>query len=389
MIFLVLILFILTLYFAQNKNRAKSLISNARRNWSYILGVIGVGQFLMGFAYEPTHFFIGIFVGIWAWFNYEARKGQKLTLKTTIKTIVLVLSSMIYLASINNPNSLYSVTLEAIFLIIVLVLRFDFSRMSDHKRVASPTIVATNSETDPISKGIIDESIKSSELKPQPKLSNKTKRLIYWIGGIILLILILPFIIFAIDNAVNREITYYHSVQGIGKVEEVDSCVTGADEPTYDIMNDYDMMCDNSDSIAERQYHYVNPYLMTYSSGNLKKDLENIIIAQNKECPLLLMDGVYIAVIKEEPHFVTMYTVIDESLIDLSQLRDLKTISIMKNSMTDYMIASNKADESYRITLALYTANGKGLKYHFYGNHSNQSFEIIFSKEELDKLIQI
>ena len=389
MIFLVLIVFLLTLYFAQNKNRVASTISIARRNWIFILGVIGIIQFLMGFTYEFKHFFIGAFVGAWACFIYVARKSQKITLKTTVKTIVLVLSSMIYLAAIDNPYNWVPIAFEAICLIIVLVLRFDFSEMSTQNRVTSSDIIASSNETSPISKSISDELTQSPELKPQSKLSILTKKLIYWIGGIILIILILLLIILAIDKAIDGYMHYYHSVEGIGKIEEVDARVTYAKASNYGTMYDDDMMCDNPDFGTVSQYHDVNPYLMTYSSGNLKKDLENIIIAQNKECPLRLMDGVFIAVIKEEPHFVTHYTVIDESIFDLSQLSDIKIISQIKNSMADYMITSNSADEHYRLTLALYTANGKGLKYHFYGNQSNQSFDVFFSKEELDKLIQI
>ncbi len=231
MILLVLILFLLTLYCAQNSQREASVISNARRNWSYILGLVGIVQFLMGFKYEPKHFFIGAFVGAWAMFNYAARKGQKVTLNTVIKTIVLVLSSMTYLVTINNLNNWVPVALEAIFLLIIFVLRFDFTRVS------FSTAVVTTNDTPPISREFIDESAKSAELRPQFELSKKKKRLIYWISGIILFIIILPFIILAIDKAVDGYMHYYHSVQNIGKVEEVDSTVvTDEDVPISNII---------------------------------------------------------------------------------------------------------------------------------------------------------
>ena len=201
MIFFVLSLFSLSLYCAQNSQREESAISNARRNWSYILGVVGIAQFLMGFTYEPIHFFIGAFVGAWAWFVYVARKGRVITWKTTIKTIVLVLSSIIYLATINNPNSWGSVALEAIFWLMVVVLRFDFNR------VPSPTTVETTGKTPSKSGKSINNTDKLAEPKPQFKLGNKKRRLIYWIGGIILFIIILPFIILAIDKAVECIIT--------------------------------------------------------------------------------------------------------------------------------------------------------------------------------------
>lgn len=167
MILFVLILFSLTLYFSQNRQRVASPISNARRNWSYILGVIGVVQFLMGFSYEPKHFFIGAFVGAWTCFIYVARKGRVITWKTTIKTIVLVLSSIIYLAAINNPNSWVPMALETIFLLMVVALRFDFSI------VQSPTTVVTTGNTPPKS----GESINDQDKQPNLNLNlNKAKR---------------------------------------------------------------------------------------------------------------------------------------------------------------------------------------------------------------------
>lgn len=230
MILFVLILFSLTLYFAQNRQRIISPISNVRRNWSYILGIIGVAQILMGFAHDPKHFFIGAFVGAWAWFLYVARKGRVITGKTALKTIVLVFSSIIYLAAVNNSNSWVPVALEAIFLLIVVTLRLNFSK------VPYSTTVVTTSDTATISKEVINESDKSAKLQPQLRISKKTKRLIYWIGGIILFIIILPFIIFAIDKAVDGYMHYYHSVQNIGKEEEADSCVRETDVPTSDII---------------------------------------------------------------------------------------------------------------------------------------------------------
>lgn len=256
MIFFVLIFFVLTMYFAQNKHRAKSLISNVRRNWSYILGVIGTVQFLMGFTYGPKHFFIGAFVGAWAWFVYVARKGQKVTWKTTIKTTLLVLSSIIYLAAVNNPNSWVPVALDAIFLVIVVALGFDFTR------VTNPTNVVITSDTSPVSREIVDEARSLAGLKLHHKISKRTKRLIYWISGIILFIIILPFIILAIDKAVDGYLHYYHSVQNIGKEEECDTLVTIEEDvpiseiiyyrsdgnlEVYPIENDYNSL----DSCAE------------------------------------------------------------------------------------------------------------------------------------------
>jgi membrane protein len=197
-------------------------ISNARRNWSYILGVIGVVQLLMGFMFTPKHLFIGAFFIAWAWFTCRARKGQKKTWKTIIKTIILILSSVVFLASVNAPYNWEPIVIQALFLIIILALRGVFSRIQ-----INPKTSCSND---------VDAHIMYVEKRTHPELSKRTKRLIYWIGGIILFITILPFIILAIDKAVDGYMHYYYSVQSIGQNEEVDSCVITDDVPISDII---------------------------------------------------------------------------------------------------------------------------------------------------------
>lgn len=220
MILFSLILFSLILYFAQNKNRVSTPLSSTRRNWCYILGIVGLGQFLIGFN-NPRHYFIGAFIIAWTWFIYEARKGQKITWGTTLKTIVLILSSFVFLAAVNLPNNWIPLVIQAILLTIVITMEGSLKRISCNKLSHSP-------DSDP------NTNIK--EVRTYPKLSKKTKQLIYWIGGIILFILILPFIIFTIDKVIDGYMNYFYSVQNIGKSEETDSCVVTDYVPNSDII---------------------------------------------------------------------------------------------------------------------------------------------------------
>lgn len=221
MILLSLILFSLTLYFAQNKSRVSSPISNIRRNWCYLLGVVGVVQLLMGLRYNPRHYFIGAFIIAWTWFIYEARKGQKITWKTTVKSVVLILSSFVFLAAVDLPNSWIPMVIQAILMTLVIALKGAFRSIA-YKKVSH--FLNNNSDS------MIEEERNHS------KLSKKTKRLIYWIGGIILFILLLPFIIFTIDKVVNGYMDYFYSVQHLSDSEEVDSCVVTDDVPISDII---------------------------------------------------------------------------------------------------------------------------------------------------------
>lgn len=221
MILLSLILFSLTLYFAQNKSRVSSPISNIRRNWCYLLGVVGVVQLLMGLRYNPRHYFIGAFIIAWTWFIYEARKGQKTTWKTTVKSVVLILSSFVFLAAVDLPNSWIPMVIQAILMTLVIALKGAFRSIA-YKKVSH--FLNNNSDS------MIEEERNHS------KLSKKTKRLIYWIGGIILFILLLPFIIFTIDKVVNGYMDYFYSVQHLSDSEEVDSCVVTDDVPISDII---------------------------------------------------------------------------------------------------------------------------------------------------------
>lgn len=125
MTLLVLVIFTLTLYYAQNKHRVVSPISNKRRNWSYFLGIVGVAQLLMGFTHEPKHLFIGAFVGAWAWFSYQSRNDRNITVKKVIKTIILLFSSFTYLYSVNQPKSWEPLVIQSVLLVIVYIFQND------------------------------------------------------------------------------------------------------------------------------------------------------------------------------------------------------------------------------------------------------------------------
>ena len=388
----ILIFFALTLYFAQNKNRVTSPISNARRTWSYILTAVAVAQFLLGFKYSTQHhYFIGAFIGAWAWFTYEARKGQT-TWRNVFKTIILVSSSVVYLVAVDQPDNWALVVVQGFFLIIVLALQGYFIKTSVPMKVSDSHVdVAARKPKTEFTKRV-----------PLLKLSKRTKSIIYWIGGIIIFIILLPFIIFIIDKGVDSYMHYFYSVKNIGK-EEVDSCVMLDDVPISEIVHyksdgavdvypidDYYNMPDSMVR-PDTTISHVDPYLKTYSTGNLKTDLRNMIIEQNKFCPMRIDDGVNIAIVQEENNYVTHYAAIDEAILDLSGMlaeKD-KIITTMKNAMTDYIITSNNANEEYRKTFALYVANRKGIEYHFYGNRTNKSFDVVFSCDELKKLVQL
>ena len=127
MIFLVLILFLITLNLAEKKRKIITPISNARRNWCYVLGMVGISQLIIGATTEIKHCYIGIFCGAWAWFAYNARKEQKKTWKTTIKTIILVLSSINFLGSIDRPHDLAPTLYQSVYLLLIITLRINYS----------------------------------------------------------------------------------------------------------------------------------------------------------------------------------------------------------------------------------------------------------------------
>lgn len=223
MIILVVILFALTLYFSQNQSRVQTKISYSRRNWSYILASVAVLQLLLC-IYGNQHLFIGVFVGIWARFTYTARKSAS-SWKGACKTILLVLSSFVYLASVNGPMLWEPVAIQATILIVMIVLQRNLGRLSTSN---VPDMDETNEH-----KG--NSSQKSNRLFFN--VSKRTKRIIYWIAGVIIFIIVLPFIIFFVDKIIDGYMHYFYSVQQIGKVEEVDSiCVVEDDIPTSDII---------------------------------------------------------------------------------------------------------------------------------------------------------
>lgn len=225
MIVIVVILFALTLYFSQNQSRVQTKISNSRRNWSYILAVVAVSQLLLC-KYGTQHLFIGLFVGIWAWYTYIARKTRPVSWKGICKTVLLILSSFTYLASVNMMTYWEPVAIQAVILIAMIVLQ----RNPGHLTFTSnePNINAINEQND---------NRESKSISLFSDTSKRTKRIIYWIAGVIIFIIVLPFIIFFVDKIVDGYMHYFYSVQQIGKVEVVDSVCINDDIPTTDIIH--------------------------------------------------------------------------------------------------------------------------------------------------------
>lgn len=224
MIILVVIIFALTLYFSQNQRRVQTKISNSRRNWSYILAVVAVSQLLLC-KYGTQHLFIGVFVGIWALYTYTVRKSPASSWKGICKTVLLILSSFTYIASVNLPMHWEPVAIQATILILIILLQRNISRLAFSSNVSDTN--ATNGHKDNI----------ETRISLFSNISKRTKRIIYWIVGVIIFIIILPFIIFFVDKIIDGYMHYFYSVQQICKDEEVDSvCIVEDDIPTSDII---------------------------------------------------------------------------------------------------------------------------------------------------------
>lgn len=229
MIILVVFFFALTLYFSQNQSRVRSKISNSRRNCSYILAVVAVSQLLLC-KYGVQHFFIGVFVGIWALYTYTVRKSGTTSWKGICKTFLLILSSFTYLASVNLPMHWEPVAIQATILIVILVLQRNLRRLTFTSK--GPDMNATNVHKDNSEKSI---GLFSNVSKRTKRSMSIRPGIIYWIAGVIIFVIVLPFIIFIVGKAVDGYMDYFYSVQNIGKVEEVDSCMIDTCLTTEDV----------------------------------------------------------------------------------------------------------------------------------------------------------
>lgn len=284
MTFLVIILFALTLYFSQNRNRIKSEISKKRSSWFSILVVISIVQLIM-IRYSIQHLFLGLFIAFWAVYTYKARKQKSTSWKGWVKVFILVLSSFTYLSSVNLPYNWEPIVIQLVLLVVMIVLQGYLARFtpntqtwfqetwiskgnslntntsdsnvdSENKRVNKNTICNGSSyrcNTESIytnqSQSENNDEQKSRILFLTSKGKKKRKKIMYWIDSIVLLIIVLPFIVFIMDKAVDGYKHYYHSVQNIGKVEEYDS--TSIDSTGYDTFPVYG----NVDYQGNTYYH--------------------------------------------------------------------------------------------------------------------------------------
>lgn len=239
------------------------------------------------------------------------------------------------------------------------------------------------------------------------KFSKKTKRTIYWIIGIVSIMIILPFMIAYVDKVAKSYITYYNSVQNINKEESyhttpnVDNQSTAANyqQSNYDMKGNY-LLSDTCSVFPEEDkedYNHYPPsdslseidiYRILYSKGNYSQDLKQIITENNKQCPLRIGDGMAVAIIIDEKDYITHYCIVDENEWNLKGMsHHMPTIESMKLAMQDYISSSSKNDELRLNTIILYIKNEKGIKYHFYGSQTDSSFDITFSCKELKKII--
>lgn len=277
MTFLVIILFALTLYFSQNRNRIKSEISKKRSGWFSLLIIISIGQLILS-RYNTQHLYIGVFLVLWSVYTYKARKPKSTSWKGWVKVIILVLSSLTYLSSVNSPYNWWPVVIQLVLMVAMLALQGNSVHLITdaktwfmknwisgnntlsidsiiHNAEGKNTNINNGGEENVLSNNFNSESSNTNEVQNENEVQSennvekksriiflsskkKKRKIIYWVGGITILIIVLPFLIFIMKKAFDGYMHYYHSVQNIGKVEEYDSCcvdTTGYENsPVYD-----------------------------------------------------------------------------------------------------------------------------------------------------------
>lgn len=290
MTFLVIILFALTLYFSRNRNRIKSEISKKRGAWFSLLLIVSIGQLILS-RYNTQHLFLGVFLILWAIYTYKSRKPKSISWKGWVKVILLVLSSFTYLSSTNSPYNWWPVVIQLVLLIAMIALQgrsvhlipnaktwFNKNWISgnntlsidqiSHNIVGENTSINNGDEENIYSNNLNSDSLNTNEVPGDSneerksrilfltsKKKKKGKKILYWVDGIVLIIIVLPFLVFIMDKAIDGYKHYYHSVQNIGKVEEYDSCCI--DTTGYE-----------NSSVYDNSYYQSNAYYQEAQSGD-------------------------------------------------------------------------------------------------------------------------
>lgn len=113
--------------------------------------------------------------------------------------------------------------------------------------------------------------------------------------------------------------------------------------------------------------------------------IENKMAIQNNTCPQKIMEGMTITKYALVDDRAVVYVEVDEELLDFNFLK--KNASQLKDDMTaDF--ANSWQDHAMQKDMKLFTSEGIGMLYRYYGNKSKDCVDIDFTPDELFQFVE-
>lgn len=109
--------------------------------------------------------------------------------------------------------------------------------------------------------------------------------------------------------------------------------------------------------------------------------LANQIAIENSNCPSSIDEGIELVKIYDDGNNIVIDCKIDETIYDMALLQSNR--DSMKDNMQDIF-----KDPSMKKTYKLVKSLNKGFVYHYYGDKSGKSCDIVFTNEEIAKNVR-
>lgn len=117
----------------------------------------------------------------------------------------------------------------------------------------------------------------------------------------------------------------------------------------------------------------------------LQMILSNQIKMENKRCPYKIDEGMRMTKVDLVNDNVVYYCELDEAFCDINQLKiaEAEVVKEIKN----YIKEGLKNDPSLQRQIKMMIELGIGLQYRYYGNKSQQTYDVIMSSQELHNML--
>lgn len=138
--------------------------------------------------------------------------------------------------------------------------------------------------------------------------------------------------------------------------------------------NEHNIIADNiTETIIEKS-----------SNNDNATELKQVIAETNRFYPYDLGNGLTMTAQKDEGEYVTYYFLITDEIVRTVNDDELQQ---SKQELKYILALLSRKDKGYKDILSLFYRNNKGVKYHYYSDLNNITYDIIFPLSEVAEIL--